>query len=157
MSPTVSTPRAWSLAAVFAPTPHTRSTGSGCRNVGLPSGGTTSRPSGLATALATLARNLVRATPTVIARPTSSRTSAAQRGGDVHRRAGDAPQPADVEEGLVDRDALDERGRVLEHGEHGLARLGVGLEAGRHDDRPGHRRCASPPPIAVRTPYALAS
>ena len=60
-----------------------------------PSGGTTSRPSGLATPLATLARNLVRATPTVIGRPTSL----------AHRRAaaaprsrsgvpGDPPQPA---------------------------------------------------------------
>src|SRR5207253_1781299 len=37
------------------------------------------RPCGLATPLATLARNLVRATPTVIGRPTCSRTSARSR------------------------------------------------------------------------------
>ena len=36
-----------------------------------PSGSTTSRPSGLPTPLATFARNFVRATPTVIGRPTS--------------------------------------------------------------------------------------
>jgi hypothetical protein len=39
----------------------------------------TSRPSGLATPLATLARNFVRATPTVIGRPTRSRTSRRSR------------------------------------------------------------------------------
>ena len=41
------------------------------------SGGTTSNPSGLATALATFARNFVRATPTVMGKPTRSRTLAA--------------------------------------------------------------------------------
>ena len=40
MSPTVCTPRAWSLAAVLAPTPQTRSIGSGCRNASSRSGGT---------------------------------------------------------------------------------------------------------------------
>ena len=79
----------------------------------------------------------MRATPTVIASPTRSRTSRAQPGGDLHRRAGDPPQPADVEERLVDRDPLDERCRVVEHGEHGPAGVGVGLEAGRHDDGAG--------------------
>ena len=38
------------------------------------SGGTTRRPSGLATPLATFARNFVRATPTVSGRPTRART-----------------------------------------------------------------------------------
>src|ERR687898_432631 len=42
-------------------------------------GGTTSNPSGFATALATLARNFVRATPTVIGSPTRSRTSRRSR------------------------------------------------------------------------------
>ena len=46
----------------------------------------------------------------------------------------DPPQPADVEEGLVDREALDQRRGVVEHLEHGLAGLGVGREAGRHHD-----------------------
>ncbi len=63
----------------------------------------------MATSLATLARNFVRATPTVIGRPTRSSDVALQATGDLDRRAGDPPQPADVEERLVDRDPLDER------------------------------------------------
>ena len=42
-------------------------------------GGTHSRPSGFATPEATLARNFVRATPTVMARPISSRTRSRSR------------------------------------------------------------------------------
>ena len=59
---------------MIGPTPHSRSTGSGCRKASSPSGGTTSRPSGFATPLATLARNFVLATPIVIGRPTRSST-----------------------------------------------------------------------------------
>ena len=72
-------PRARSFAAVTGPTPHSRSTGSGWRNLSSWSGGTTSSPSGFATALATLARNFVLATPTVIGSPTSSSTSRRSR------------------------------------------------------------------------------
>ena len=61
--PTVMMPRDRSFAAVTGPTPQSRSTGSGWRKPSSSSGGTTSRPSGLATPLATLARNFVRATP----------------------------------------------------------------------------------------------
>ena len=75
-SATVSMPCACSFSAVFAPTPHSRRTGSGCRNASSRSGGTSSSPSGLASWLATLARNLVRAMPTVIGSPTRSRTLA---------------------------------------------------------------------------------
>ncbi|CNG75576.1 Uncharacterised protein [Mycobacterium tuberculosis] len=78
-SPTVVAPNLASFAAVAGPTPHSRRTGSGRRNSASPSGGTTSSPSGLATPLATLARNLVRATPTVIGRPTSSAISRRSR------------------------------------------------------------------------------
>ena len=129
MSPTVCTPRAWSLAAVLAPTPQTRSIGNGWRNASSPSGGTTSSPSGFDTALATLARNFVRATPTLIGRSTRSRTSPPQPDRDLLRRAGDPPQAADVEERLVDRDPLDERRGVVEDVEHRPARLGVGGQA----------------------------
>ena len=79
MSPMVSTPRACSLAAVLAPMPHIRSTGSAWRKASSRPLGTTSNPSGLDTALATLARNLVRATPTLIGRPTRSRTAPRRR------------------------------------------------------------------------------
>ena len=68
-SPTVNRPRSWSLRSVTGPTPHRRPTGSGCRNSSSWSGSTTSSPSGLATPLATLARNFVRAMPTVIGKP----------------------------------------------------------------------------------------
>ena len=71
---TVVIPCAWSLPAVTGPTPHTRSTGSGCRKASSPPAGTSSSPSGLATALATLARCFVVAIPTVIGSPTSSST-----------------------------------------------------------------------------------
>ena len=86
----------------------------------------------------------MRATPTVIGRPTARRTSRAQAGGDLDRGAGDAPQAADVEERLVDRQPLDERRGVVEHLEHRLAGVGVGLEPRRHDDGVG----AQPPGLA---------
>ena len=80
-SPTVSIPTRRSFPAVTGPTPQSRSTGSGWRKASSRSrsGDTTSRPSGFATPLATLARNFVRATPTVTARPTRSRTSRRRR------------------------------------------------------------------------------
>ena len=58
-----------------------------------------------------------------------------QPAGDVDRLAGDPPQAADVEERLVDREPLDDRRRVVEHLEHRLAGLRVGVEAGWHDDQ----------------------
>ena len=114
-------PWACSLSAVFAPTPQSRRTGSGCRNANSRSGGTSSSPSGLASWLATLARNLVRAMPTVMGRPTRSRTCRPQPGRDLHRRARHPAQPADVEEGLVDRQRLDQGRGVAEHLEHRVA------------------------------------
>ena len=112
----------------------------------------------MATPLATLARNFVRATPTVIGSPTRASTSARSRPGDLHRRAGDPPQPADVEERLVDRQPLDQRRGVLEDLEHRLAGLGVRRHPRvDHDRAAGTAGSAWPPLIAVRTPYALAS
>ena len=134
-SPTVVIPRAWSLPAVTTPTPQSRSTGSGWRKASSPSGGTTSRPSGLATPLATLARNFVRATPTVIGRPDPLAHLAPQALGDRHGRPGDPLHPAHVEERLVDREPLDQRRRVVEDAVHRPARLGVGREARLDDDR----------------------
>ena len=77
--PTVASPARWSLSAVAGPTPQSRSTSSGCRNASSAPAGITSSPSGLATPPATLARCLVVATPTVIGRPTRSRTSRRRR------------------------------------------------------------------------------
>ncbi len=155
--PTVVMPWSRSLAAVTSPTPQSRSTGSGCRNSSSPSTGTTSRPSGFATPLATFARNFVRATPTVTGRPTRSRTSRRSRTAISVGRARDQPQPADVEERLVDRQALDERRRVVEHLEQRLARLAVGGHPRADDDRLRAQPASLRPPIGVRTPYALAS
>ena len=78
-SATVVRDRSRSFRAVTTPTPHSRSTGSACRKASSPSTGTTRSPSGFATPLATFARNLVRATPTVMGIPTRSRTSARRR------------------------------------------------------------------------------
>ena len=108
--------------------------GRGRRNSCSRSGSTTSSPSGLLTALATLARNLVRAIPTEMARPTSARTRCPQSHRDLLGRAGDAPEPADLQERLVDRQSLDERGRVAEDREHVLARRGVRVHPRRDDD-----------------------
>ena len=60
---------------------------------------------------------------------------AAQPHRDLGRCARDPEQATDIEEGLVDRQALDQRRGVLEHLEHGLARGGVRLHARPHDDR----------------------
>ena len=61
------------------------------------------------------------------------------------RRAGDAAQPADVEERLVDREALDERRGVAEDREDGLARRRVGVHPRRHNDGLGAERPRLPP------------
>jgi hypothetical protein len=53
--------------------------------------------------------------------------------GDLRGCARDPLEPADVEERLVDRQALHQRGRVVEHAKHSLARLGIGRHA-----RPDH-------------------
>ena len=131
--PTVRMPSRCSFSAVTAPTPQSRSTGSGSRNACSRSGSTTSSPSGLLTALATFARNLVRATPTEIASPTSSAHPLAQSHRDLLGRARDAAEPADLQERLVDGEPLDERRRVAEDREHVAAGRGVGIHPRRDD------------------------
>jgi hypothetical protein len=69
---------------------------------------------------------------------------AAQARGDVHRRAGDPAQAADVEERLVDGQALDQRCRVPEHREHGLARRGVRRHPRLDDDGPRAHAAGQP-------------
>ena len=82
---------------------------------------TTTRPSGLATCDATLARCFVVATPTEIGRPSSVRTRCADLGGHRRRRTEEVHRSGDVEERLVDRDPLDERREVVEHLHHRVA------------------------------------
>ena len=62
---------------------------------------------------------------------------------DLGGRARDPLHPAHVEKRLVDREPLDERGRVVEHPEHRLARLGVGRHA-RRDHRSPRGTAAVP-------------
>ncbi len=157
-SPTVEMPRSWSLRAVTAPTPQSRSTGSGCRNVELAVGRHDEQAVGLGDPARDLREELGARDADGDAQPDPFEHVAAQPRRDLDRRARDAGQAADVEERLVDREPLDERRRVGEHLEHRLARLGVGRHARRHDDRAhGQSRRACAPPIAVRTPNALAS
>ena len=69
------------------PPPTARSTGSGCRKSRTRSAGTTTRPSGLARVEASLATNLVGATPT----EQVSRSSCADPATDQHRDLGGRP------------------------------------------------------------------
>ena len=144
-SPTVRIPRAWSFAAVFGPTPHSRSTGSGWRNVELAVRRHHEQPVGLRHAARHLGQELRPRDPDRDRQPDLVEHARAQPHGDLLRRPRDPPQPADVEERLVDRQALDQRRRVAEDLEHRLARLGVGGHARRDDDRVG----AEPPPLAA--------
>ena len=157
MSPTVCIPRACNLAAVLAPTPHTRSIGSGWRKAISSPGGTTINPSGLDTALATLARNFVRATPTLIARPTRSRTSRRRRtaisaGVPAIRRSPPTSRKASSTE-------IPSTKGVVSSNTSNTALLASVYADSRGDTNTasGQSRRASPPPIAPRTPRARAS
>jgi hypothetical protein len=70
----------------------------------------------------------------------------AQPGRDVAGRAAQPAEPADLEERLVDRDALDERGGVAEDLEDRLAGRRVGGHPGRHHDRLWTERPGLPDP-----------
>ena len=154
---TVVIPRACSLLAVAGPTPHSRSTGSGCRNASSPAGGTTSSPSGFASPLATFARNFVRATPTVIGRPTCASTRRLSR---TAMSAG-APAIRSIPRTSRNASSIDSpstcgdvsskiANTALLASEYALIRGGTTIAR-------GHSRRAVRPPIAVRTPCAFAS
>lgn len=117
-------PRWRSLVAVTGPTPHSRSTGSGWRKPSSAPRGTTSSPPGLATPLATLARNLVLATPTVMGSPTRSRTSRRRRAA-ISMAEPESRSSTDVEKRLVDREPLDQWRGLVEHLEDRPARVGI--------------------------------
>ena len=119
--PMVVMPSAASFALVTGPTPHISSTGRSWSHSSSIAGSTTTRPSGLATCEAILARCLVRATPTEIGRPTSSRTRRRTICGDRLGRAEEMLGAGDVGKGLVDRDAFDQRGVVVEDLDRGVA------------------------------------
>ena len=77
----------------------------------------------------------------------------AQALGDLDGRARDPAHPADVQECLVDGEALDERRRVLEDLVERFARLRVSGHARRHDDGVGAK--ASCLGAAHRGPHAV--
>ena len=155
--PTVLIPRSWSLVAVTGPTPQSRSTGSGCRKPSSSSGGTTRRPSGFATALATLARNFVRAIPTVIGSPTSSSTlrrslAAIASGGPASRSSPRTSRNASSMESPSTSGVVSSNNAktALLASEYALIRGGTTIAC-------GHSCRARRPPMAVRTPNAFAS
>ena len=83
-----------------------------------PPGGTTTTPSGLARRLASLATETEAATPTEQVIPCSSWIVARSCSAISHRRAEPAGRAAHVEERLVEREHLDQRGdpaEVLHH------------------------------------------
>ena len=156
-SPTVRTFQACKRFAVAGPTPHTRSTGSGCRKASSRSGGTASSPSGLATPLATFARNFVRATPTVTGSPTRSRTAARSRAAistgvpairSIPRTSRNA---SSIESPSTTGEASSKTANIAR-----LASVYAACRGGT-TIASGQSRRACRPPIAVRIPYALAS
>ncbi|GAA3544452.1 hypothetical protein GCM10022222_30180 [Amycolatopsis ultiminotia] len=150
-------PRCRSFADVTLPTPHNRSTGNGCRNSSSRSGGTTSSPSGFATPLATFARNFVRATPTVIGNPTCASTSARSRVAISDGRPAIRRRPP-TSRNASSMDTPSTTGVVRRNTSNTalLAALYTDIR-GETTTACGHSRRACTPPIAVRTPSALAS
>jgi hypothetical protein len=116
------TPREWSFSAVTRPTPHSRSTGSG-------------------DAARHLREELRPRDADGDREPDFVAHAPAEPRGDLGCVAREPLEAADVEEGLVDREPLDDRRRVLEHLEHRLARLRVGGHA-----RPDHDRVRAQAP-----------
>ncbi len=142
---------------MIGPTPHNRPTGNGCRKSSSRSGGTSSSPSGFATALATFARNFVRATPTVIGSPTRSSTSRRSRFAISTGVPDTRPKP------LTSRNAssieIPSTSGVVSPNTSNTARLASAYAdmRGLTTIARGHSSRARRPPIAVRTPHAFAS
>ena len=123
---------------VTGPTPHMRRDRERVEELALAGrASTTTSPSGLATCDAIFARCLVRAAPTEIGRPTSSRTRRPDRGGDRRRRPEEVRRARDVEERLVDRDPLHRRREVAEDRHHLVAQPLVLLEVPPDEDQVG--------------------
>ena len=111
-SPTVMIPRARSFSAVTGPTPHSRSTGSGCRKPSSASGRHDQQAVGLRDAARDLREELRPRDADRDRQPDLLEHAAPQPRGDLRGRARDPLHPAHVEERLVDREPLDQRRRV---------------------------------------------
>ena len=130
---TVPIPRARSFAAVTRPTPHSRSTGSGCRNASSSLRRDHQQSVGLGDGARHLGEELRARDADADREPDFGADLAPEPRGDLGRGAGDPLEPADVEERLVDRERLDIGRKSLEHREHRLARLAVGGHPRRDD------------------------
>ena len=149
--PTVSTPRSVELAAGSpARRPRAGVTGSGCRNSSSVPGSTTSRPSGLARSLASLASSFVVAAPTDAVSPVSARIRRRSRGPDL----GAGPERAASRRATSRNASSSEIGStsgvaVAQDRHHLAARLGVRVEARGEEHRVG-TRAPGPAPSASR-------
>ena len=132
----VRTPMRCSGSAVRAPTPQRTVAGNGCRKSSTWAAGTTSMPSGLQRADATLATNLVGATPTLHVSASSRDRALADPFGDHGGAALGADRAGDVEERLVERQRLDQRGDVAQDRHHRCGCLRVGGAVGRTTTAP---------------------
>ena len=159
-SPTVSMPRRVQLlGGDLAPTPHSRSTGSGCRNASSSSAGTTSSPSGLATPLATLARNLVRATPTRDRQADPLAHLARAAGRAISAGVPGTVRAARRRRGTPRRSTCPRRAAWCRRRPRTPPCWPPSRPtcAAATTTASGHSRRACRPPIAVRTPHAFAS
>ena len=138
----------------WAPPPKAGRPGSGCRKVQLVLGWDLQQPAvGLGLArVATFARNLVLAIPTVITRPTSSSTLLAEPAGNVPP-ACPRPVPDPRHRGTPRRSRRVPRSRGVSPKTSNTASLALAYaEPGRDHDGLRDSRRAWAPPIAVRTP-----
>ena len=157
-SPMVRIPSACSFAAVTAPTPHSRSTGSGCRNVALAVRRHPEQPVGLADRAGDLGEVLGAGDadrdrqPDLVAHPLP------QRGADRLRLARPAGA-ARRRRGTPRRSRSPSTSGVVSSKISKTARLAstYAENRGGTTSASGHSRAACRPPIAERTPYALAS
>ena len=71
--------------------------------------------------------------------------SASHRISHLRRSAKEVDRPGNLEEGLIDRDALDDRGEVGQHGHHLVTEALVLTEIARHEAE-ARAQLAGPPP-----------
>ena len=122
MSPTVRSPSRSSSSSVFSPTPHSAATGSGCRKATTSAAGTTSMPVGLGPGRGELGDELGGGDPDragdalLVGDPVADQLRRSRPAAQPPHRAGD------VEEGLVQRQRLDQRGDRAEDLHHPGAR-----------------------------------
>ena len=107
-----------SRAAVFGPTPNSRPTGSGSSVARTSSGRITVSPSGLSISEASFASSLLCETPTEAVRPGALADALLDLARHLLAAAEQARAAGDVEEGLVEREPLDQVRELAEHLEY---------------------------------------